>query len=819
MAGRVVSAVLAALIALEVYGFFAVRPWTQPIWYPVGIERFGYYTGLFVGVAAPVLILVPWALAPLAVMAAAAGTILAAGWAAALAPLLFLAASWSLGSLLLRSKERTLETNLLAALLGIGVYLWVMTLTARLSIHYAWVWLVALAVPLLLSFRLRGGGIPQPLPDGRGSARSRGDHWRFPDYLSLALVFFVFFMHWLVVLKPEASADGLAMHLAVASNLAAHHAYTVDPARLVWAVMPMGADWTYAIVYLLGGEFAARLLNFAYLLLTAALLYGVMRRWLSRSPALLLLAVFAATPLVQLVTGELFVENLQALLLLGMVIAVAGSSLPPAKSLYLAAAFGGAALATKIGSLAFVAAAIPVAVVSFRGKLRTLPAWAIAAGLLLAAAAPTYLIAWRITGNPLYPYFNQTFHSPLLPAGADINDYRFRQPPGWSTLFDLTFHTHLYYEGQDGSFGFQFLMLAPVALLVAVGARRARAFLGVGLAGMLLVLLSTPNARYLYAALPLLMAASAAALGWMAENQRHGYRAALACLVLCALGNIYFLPSSSWYHKDFYLPQPFSPGARAAHIAMVSPVRDVAIHFRRSHPGQNVLLAVDFPQADLAADAHEFGWHEPVLFNAIHRTLDMRALARLLEQWKIRYVIAPVPRNGEWLKPPALRDLLTWCAQSEYQSDGSYLARLDALCLDRSPSQRPLAIVQPGVYDDFNAAVRYRGEWDHRDDFEGPSEHSISFTEVPGAEAALAFEGTALTYIFTKAPNRGIAEIWIDGAPRAEVDLYSPHIEWQSRYRICCLAPGRHEVAIRVTGRKQPASQARFVDVDALVVE
>jgi hypothetical protein len=252
---------------------------------------------------------------------------------------------------------------------------------------------------------------------------------------------------------------------------------------------------------------------------------------------------------------------------------------------------------------------------------------------------------------------------------------------------------------------------------------------------------------------------------------------------------------------------------------MVSPVRDVAIHFRQRHPYQNVLLTGDNSQADLAADAHEFGWHEPVLYDAIHRALDMPAMARLMEQWKIRYVIARVPRHGDWLRPPALRELLTWCAQSEYEFEGFYLARLDPQCLDHPPATRPLAAVPAGSYDDFDAALRFRGDWDHRDDFDGPSLHSISYTDVAGAEAALAFEGRALTYVFSKAPNRGIAEIWIDGALRAAVDAYSPRIEWQCRFRICCLAPGRHEIAIRVTGRKQPLSQGQFVDVDALVVE
>jgi hypothetical protein len=819
-AGRAVLAGLVALIALEVYGFLTVRPWTQIVWYPIGIERFGFYAGLFVGIATPVLILAPWALAPLAVILAAAGTIHAVGWAAALAPLLFLASAWSLGSLLLRGKEESIEARLLSTLLGIGVYVWLMTLASRLHIHYAAAWLVLLLVPLLWS------GLSACRAVIRAGARRSPPRLTFPGHLCLALLFFILFMHWLVVLKPEAGADGLAAHLAVASNIAAHHAYTVDPARLVWAVMPMGADWSYSIVYLLGGEFAARLLNFAYLLLMAALLYVVMRRWLSRAPALLLLAVFAATPLVQLVTGELFVENLQALLLLSVVVALTGTSLPPAKSLCLAAALAGTALATKIGSLAFVTAAIPVALwgrppayKSGRAGRGPAPRWALAGSLLLATAAPTYLVAWRLTGNPLYPYFNQVFHSPLLPATADVHEYRFHEPLGWSTLYDLTFHTHRYYEGQDGSFGFQFLVLAPLALLIALAGRRARAFLAVGLAGMLLVLVSTPNARYLYAALPLLMAASAAALGWMEEKQRWAWRTALGFLVVCALGNIYFLPSSSWYHKNFYLPRPLSLRWQGFHTSMVSAVRDVAIHFRQSHPYQNVLLTGDNSQADLAADAHELGWHEPVLYDAIHRALDMPAMARLMQQWRIPYVIARVPRNGDWLRPAALRELLTRCGQSEYEFEGYYLARLDPQCLDHPTAERPPVTVRPGSYDDFDGAFRYRGDWDHRDDFEGPSLHSISYTDVGGAEAALAFEGRALTYVFTKGPNRGIAEIWIDGARRADIDAYSPRIEWQSRFRICCLAPGRHEAAIRVSGRQQPASRGRFVDVDALVVE
>jgi hypothetical protein len=523
---------------------------------------------------------------------------------------------------------------------------------------------------------------------------------------------------------------------------------------------------------------------------------------------LLLVAAFAASPLAELVTGELFVENFQAALVLGMAIALT-SEVP----LWAAAALAGTALATKVGSLAFVAIALPFATAR--------PRRAIAGIVLIAAAAPTYLIAWRITGNPLYPYFNQKFHSPLLPADASVAEYRFHESLGWSTLYDLTFHTHRFYEGQDGSFGFQFLILIPVALLLCFLARRARAFALIGLGGMLLVLVSTPNARYVYPALPLLTVASAAALGALASYPCWIYRTAVCYLVVCAAANTWFIASSSWYHKAFYLPKPLSHRWEGFHISMVAAVRDVALHFRKTHPNEkeHVLLTADINQADFAADAHEYDWHEPLLDDAIHRPLDMPAMAHLMEQWHIRYVIARRAERGDWLHPVPLRELLTWCATSEYEYENYYLARLDPHCLDRPPADRPLQTLGPGSYDDFDAAVRFRGDWAHRDDFDGPHLHSVSFSDVPGAEADLAFSGTSFTYVFTKAPNRGVVELWIDDGLRATIDAYSLHIEWQSRFRYCCLAPGRHELAIRVTGRKRQISEGAFVDVDAIEIQ
>jgi hypothetical protein len=79
------------------------------------------------------------------------------------------------------------------------------------------------------------------------------------------------------------------------------------------------------------------------------------------------------------------------------------------------------------------------------------------------------------------------------------------------------------------------------------------------------------------------------------------------------------------------------------------------------------------------------------------------------------------------------------------------------------------------------------------------------------------FEGTAVTYVYTKAWNRGIAEVKLDGISRGEIDLYSPKIVWQARTAFTGLTSGKHTFELIVAGRKEAAATDRYVDLDALV--
>jgi glycosyltransferase involved in cell wall biosynthesis len=814
---RLILLVLAALVALEAYGFRTSDVFELQIWQPVGIERAVWFAALYTGVSAALLILVPWLFVPLAVALLAGLTTILLGPAAVLAVMLFLVSAWSVGHALTRPGKPDQAPHLISTLLGTSVYIFAMPFVARIPVNYPLVYGLVLALPILANFTNLRRALPGLL---RSPARCELRSWG--ERLSFAALIFVVITHWFAMLKPEASADGLSMHLAIPANIAANHAMTFEPDRFLWAVMPMGADFTYSAVYLLGGEMASRLLNFTFLLVLLAMLYTVLRRWLSPAVGCLLVALFASTPMVQLVTGSLFVENLLTALILGAMVSLwsFGES-GQKRCLYVAAALGGTSLAIKFGAIAFLAPAIVWTVAEVRRHRRMVTgAWAAAMLLFLVTAVPPYAIAWFKTGNPLFPFLNDKFHSRLLEPKADIQDTRFRHALNWNLPYDLTFRSNTFYEGQDGSFGFQYLVLAPMALLALLVAQRREAVSAafVALAAILLILRSEPNARYLYPALPLLCVPFAALLGWALAHQRVLARALIAFTIAAAALNAYFLPGSSWQHKDFY--GPFTAGQRAAYLGETAPIRKSIAWINANHPNAAVLLTQDSYLAGLTGAVYENHWHQYNTRDQIRRAGGMDALHQLLTQWKVEYLIARKPEPPNYVRPAALKDVLDNCTIPEYEFTRFYVARLDKECKALAPVTplRPVLTAPPGRYDDIDPFVLLRGDWDRGDNFDEAFGKTVAYTDTAGAEAAFAFEGGTLTYICTRAPNRGIASISIDGADKGKFDLYSPTIEWQSKFRFQGLGPGRHVFLLHVTGEARPGAQGAFVDLDALEV-
>jgi hypothetical protein len=688
-----VALAMAAVICMEIYGFSLRNLFAQHIWDDVGVVRLARFTGVFLAAAVPILLMVPWSFAGAAISLVVLGTVVSVGPAAVLAVALFLLASCTVGMWVVgRGEPETWESHVLATLTGMGLYIFLMYLVARVPVNYPVVWAGLQVAPILLDWR-RAVRRARQWAGLLASCELR----QWPQRCAAAALVFVTAMHWLVVLGPEKGADGLAMHLAIAHDIALHHQFTFQPSLFVWSVMPMGADFAYAIVGLMGGEFAVRLLNLAALLLLLGLLYSNLRRSVSAAVSLLLVTLFATTPFVQALTGSLMVDNMLAAMILGSLSAIWRFGETARKGfLFAAMLLGGAAVSVKLGALSFLAVALPWLVVEIARNWKALRPRPVAVCLLaltmfLLTGLPAYGIAWWKTGNPIFPFKNEKIHSPLLNPAVQFQDNEFRKPLTWTLPFDLTFRSHSYYEGQDGAFGYQypvFLYLGLLGLLV-VPSRRSFCALLVAVGGAILVFREEPNARYLYAAMALLSIPFAALLGWLKTNRRALYAAALGMAVVCCGLNLYFMPGSNWYHKDFHMRSPFSRSGRERYTQEFAPIRTVIRHFNQVHPGAAIFLANDEDVADPDGDVYQGGWHQYSTLEKLRQAHTLDAMEGLFEQWGVRYFTWRKPGPGEHTDPEILAEFLEKCTVAEYQLDVIRLTRLDPVACRSAGSATP----------------------------------------------------------------------------------------------------------------------------------
>ncbi|HLG98263.1 MAG TPA: hypothetical protein VKX49_18250 [Bryobacteraceae bacterium] len=805
---------LLGLLACAAYGLIHYRLFRQDVWTPTGLKRFVIFAAIYAVVFAAASLWKPVWFPSAAALLVLLYTAAAAGPVAVFAVTLVLLSSFALGELFLARgaspANYSVSDFVLALLLGLSAYMFAVSIAAAFPVNYWLVYLAVLTIPVVCNrraLRLLFAAIPRV-------ARPRSLSW--PERLASGALIFVLLSHWLVSLQPEVGPDALAMHLVVPGAIAVSHRWSFDVTQHLWAVMPMGGDWCFTLLYLLGGEAAARLFNLALLLCIAALLFAEMRRWLTRGLALFLVALFASTPLVQLATGSLFVENLWASLCFGALISIDtyrrhGNP----RFLYTAYLLLGAAAASKFGALAFLA---PLGAISL-WVLASRPAtprfrYAITALLcFLIFAAPPYISSFVKTGSPVFPYLTKTFPSryPDLAAGAGTPPPG--PPLGWTTPFDLTFRTNLFHEVQDGATGFQYFVLLPLAVLLL---RRkwpplalASGFTAAVFAVLTLVI--EQDVRYVYPALAPATLFIAGAFASLQRVETPLYRFAIATSIAIFALDLYFLPSSNWMHKDFVL-NPASSKARLEYLTAYAPERNLVAYFNRTHPGAPVAFFESNAIAGLDARSQTTSWHTVEFYRRILNAAAPEEYFRTLNEYGLGFIIAPRPNTAALITTTVEEAFLESCVAPESLSGNYFAGRVKSCCQAHQP-----AVAPAGEYDDPDPHIEYTGLW-FRGRFAPASRGTVTFSSAPGAALTLRFTGTEVIYVYTKAFNRGIAEILLDRASQGTLDLYSSSIEWQTATPFRAPSSGQHILEIRVTGRRNAASTGVFVDADSLVV-
>ena len=121
--------------------------------------------------------------------------------------------------------------------------------------------------------------------------------------------------------------------------------------------------------------------------------------------------------------------------------------------------------------------------------------------------------------------------------------------------------------------------------------------------------------------------------------------------------------------------------------------------------------------------------------------------------------------------------------------------------------------------EETDSAVTYSGTWFLVTNGGMYSGGTMRSSMDANARATLSFTGTSVTFITMSDEWSGIAEIYVDGNPTTQVDLYaSPAIRQAKAYTVSGLTVGSHTVGIGPTGRKNASAQGYWVQLDAFDV-
>src|SRR5207249_3696422 len=129
-------------------------------------------------------------------------------------------------------------------------------------------------------------------------------------------------------------------------------------------------------------------------------------------------------------------------------------------------------------------------------------------------------------------------------------------------------------------------------------------------------------------------------------------------------------------------------------------------------------------------------------------------------------------------------------------------------------------------FEETHAAVAYTADWrqDQTDDaFSGTSGltgiGTAAASDTAGGQATFAFTGTAVSWIGSRGPARGIARVSLDGAAAADVDTFAASIQPQAvLFTATGLADTDHTITVEATGGQNPSATGANVIVDAFDV-
>lgn len=661
-------AAMALMFGVFIYGAVDTKLFAASPWSPSSLRTLCGYAVLLAGVlwvakrkswCAPLLLV--------AVLGLVAASVHGTG--ALLSAFIVPLSCFALGAHFVRpEREAGLVGRVWASIVSVGtglaIYVTIIAITAPLRVHYTFIYLIALLLPFLWCREASVARLRQLVSDSVTIGRDAN-----ANPLLLFAVLLPLTLQFLLALQPETGHDALAVHLTIPYTMFDQHAWPFDVTNRVWAAMPMSGDWAFTLAFSLGGEEGARLFNWSVGCLLAIAVYGFLRLRVPNAVALAGAALSCSSPIAMLESASLFVENVWTLFVfLALAECWHAGTHALWRRLLAASLVLGAALSAKLMTAFIVPLFLVVAIaLLLKHKHYSPGTWVVATMLFLVSAVPPYLAAVVLTGNPVFPFFNQIFQSPLYSISAFDNAI-FHHNTGWRLLYDMTFHSERYIEGKPGAAGVAWLLLAlPAALLL----RRAGAPAGYFVIAIVLLFGGTFSQqtylRYVAPVLPLFAVVAALAIHGVATILPQFVRGALAIVLSAVALNIWFSPTSGWQTNILRQPPLLGGDQYSQHEVSFRPERAMVEYLNLQHYSRVVWFGHSFaagatPQIILT---NWYNYGESKAFALLENPEEYLAWLQRLEVSTLAFA-----QDGRNCKKPGFCEFIEKYTQPVYARDG-----------------------------------------------------------------------------------------------------------------------------------------------------
>ncbi len=481
------------------------------------------------------------------------------------------------------------------------------------------------------------------------AGRSRASLLELMGWIAISVIVSIQLAH---AAFPERQHDSLAFHLVVAETVKNHGQWHFAADFLVGAVQPLGGDLLNSTAYVLAGESAARLTNYSYVLVSAALLHAITLQF-GRVPAIIAALLVLSCPMSFLEADGIYLDNFLMLAVTSALGLIAIWSALSSRDRILSSSLvlGGLPTAKLHGVI--------VAAIVF-GALLTQRVWRdvaaagfrlflIAAALVFLGVTP-YLIAFYVTGNPVFPFFNGLFKSPYFEAANFEAPY----PPqlGLFTIHNLSFHTSKFFQGADGTFGFQVVAFLMASIVAVVVRRRFLPIVAMTIfvTYFLVVSSQTADARYFYPTMPALSVGVAFLIGQLVEaGSRFISTVAIVGAAAVSAFNVAYYPGAGWMLGQFNPAALVDARQREQLILDTVPLRELVeqVNQLEGVNGRVLFLgqSAGFP---LKGEPLYANWYMPDVFSQLLTLKTDDDVGKWLASLGATHVIVPTQGEDIW---------------------------------------------------------------------------------------------------------------------------------------------------------------------------